>query len=216
MVTTRLPRVTLRLPWALGSNPVGVLLSLALLLLLSPVGCAPNGSENGESGTVAVPGRPGAAKTAAAQRAERRLYDGAPPVIPHEQQSATCTSCHNQEGMAVAGLGFAPPSPHAETAGVGGARYCRQCHVFQQAEDPQAVFVANSFEGLPQNLRRGQRLNPLAPPVIPHRVFMRENCRACHAGPAAREEIRTTHPERVNCRQCHVERVTSDQFGGDS
>jgi hypothetical protein len=33
---------------------------------------------------------------------------------------------------------------------------------------------------------------------------MRENCAACHTGPAAREEIRTTHPERIRCRQCHV------------
>jgi cytochrome c-type protein NapB len=163
---------------------------------------------------VAVPNRPGATKTAALQRAERRLYDGAPPVIPHEEQSATCTSCHNQEGMSVAGLGFAPPSPHSETAGLGEVRYCRQCHLFQRVADPGDVFVANTFVGLSQDLRHGRRLNPLAPPVIPHRVFMRENCVACHSGPAAREEIRTSHPERMNCRQCHVEQVTSDTFQG--
>jgi cytochrome c-type protein NapB len=33
---------------------------------------------------------------------------------------------------------------------------------------------------------------------------MRENCRACHAGPGAVAELRTTHPERVSCRQCHA------------
>jgi cytochrome c-type protein NapB len=161
-------------------------------------------------------------KTAASLRAERRLYDGAPPVIPHEEQSATCTSCHNQEGMAVAGLGFAPPSPHAATAGPkGGAvrsgevRHCRQCHVFRRVDDPQDLFVGNTFAGLRQDLRQGKRLNSIAPPVIPHRVFMRENCTACHSGPAAREEVRTSHPERANCRQCHLEQTTTETFLGD-
>ena len=42
-----------------------------------------------------------------------------------------------------------------------------------------------------QDLRQGKRLNALAPPPIPHKPFMRENCVACHSGPAAREEIRT-------------------------
>ena len=39
---------------------------------------------------------------------------------------------------------------------------------------------------------------------------MRENCAACHDGPGAREEIRTSHPERTRCRQCHVP-VTDNQ-----
>ena len=33
---------------------------------------------------------------------------------------------------------------------------------------------------------------------------VRGNCLACHAGPAAVAEIRTTHPEWADCRQCHV------------
>jgi hypothetical protein len=33
---------------------------------------------------------------------------------------------------------------------------------------------------------------------------MRENCRACHAGPGAVDVLRTTHPQRVSCRQCHA------------
>jgi nitrate reductase cytochrome c-type subunit len=209
----RIPSSVLSQRWALSGKTVGgVLLLLLLLLLLPAVACAP--ADPGEGTAVAVPNRPGATKTAALQRAERRLYDGAPPVIPHEEQSATCTSCHNQEGMSVPGLGFAPPSPHSETAGLGEVRYCRQCHLFQRVADPGDVFVANTFVGLSQDLRHGRRLNALAPPVIPHRVFMRENCVACHSGPAAREEIRTPHPERMNCRQCHVEQVTSDTFQG--
>jgi len=74
------------------------------------------------------------------------------------------------------------------------------------------VFVANEFVGLQQDMRTGGRLNPISPPTIPHRVLMRENCVACHSGPAAREEIRTTHPERTRCRQCHVEVRVRGEF----
>jgi cytochrome c-type protein NapB len=81
--------------------------------------------------------------------------------------------------------------------------------VFQRAED---LFAENSFVGLPQDLRSGGRLHPLAPPTIPHKTFMRENCTACHSGAAAREEIRTSHPERTRCRQCHVAVATRGLF----
>ena len=152
---------------------------------------------------------PTATKSDAAVRAERRLFDGAPPVIPHEPFSAGCVSCHNIEGVAVEGVGFSPPSPHEQTSGMSAMSRCRQCHVFRQGADQ---FVANSFVGLRQDLRAGRRLNRLSPPVIPHQVQMRENCAACHTGPAAREAIRTTHPERVRCRQCHVEQVADGLF----
>lgn len=175
------------------------------LLLLAAVlaGCG------GERSGVPVPGREGALKTAAAVRAERRLFDGAPPVIPHPNQGMACIACHNREGMAVDGLGFAPPSPHEETPGLSALSHCQQCHVFASTAAPR---VANRFAGLRQDLRRGRRLHPLAPPVIPHRVFMRENCQACHSGPAAREEIHTSHPERSHCQQCHVEQKTTGYF----
>jgi cytochrome c-type protein NapB len=42
------------------------------------------------------------------------------------------------------------------------------------------------------------------PPPIPHDLQFRENCLTCHAGPAAVAELRTRHPERANCRQCHL------------
>ena len=38
-------------------------------------------------------------RTAAAVRAERRAYDGAPPVVPHEDFGMTCVSCHNEQGV---------------------------------------------------------------------------------------------------------------------
>ena len=43
-----------------------------------------------------------------------------------------------------------------------------------------------------------------SPPIIPHQLQLHENCLSCHAGPGAPKEIRVSHPERINCRQCHV------------
>lgn len=148
-------------------------------------------------------------KSPATVRAERRLYDGAPPVVPHTDFGMTCTECHNERGMQVDGVGHAPASPHEDTRGMSAVSRCRQCHVFRNTE---ATFVANGFVGLRQDLRAGRRLNSLSPPTIPHKTFMRENCTACHTGPAAREEIRTSHPERPRCRQCHVPSTTAATF----
>lgn len=148
-------------------------------------------------------------RTVAAERSLRRLYDGAPPVIPHVPFGAACIACHHEEGLAVPDVGFAPPSPHGPEAIAGAMQRCRQCHVFQNGAPP---WSETTFVALRQDLRRGRRLHDGAPPVMPHRVFMRENCLACHSGPAAREEIRTTHPERPRCRQCHVEQTTTAVF----
>jgi len=146
--------------------------------------------------------------TSAGERAERRLFDGAPPAIPHDSAVGACVSCHSMAGREIPSMGYAPASPHARTAGIA-AVPCKQCHVEKRTDE---VFVGSTFRGIEQDLRPGRRANPLAPPVIPHLVFMRENCAACHTGPAARREIRTSHPERANCRQCHVERVTTGVF----
>ena len=143
-------------------------------------------------------------KTAAVERATRRLFDGAPPTIPHAALGAACVSCHHEEGVAVEGLGFSPPSPHEATEGMSAVARCEQCHVYRQTD---RVWIESRFVGLPQDLRRGSRLFDGAPPTLPHGKLMRENCRACHSGPAAREEIRTDHPERVRCEQCHVEQT---------
>ncbi len=134
------------------------------------------------------------------QRAAGRAYDGAPPVIPHAL-AGECASCHDDDGSAIAGIGVAPASPHGGVAATGSFRRCRQCHV---ASVTSAVMVASVFTGLPQGPWRGGRATPGAPPTIPHTLQLRENCLACHAGPASRVEIRTSHPERPRCRQCHV------------
>ncbi|HMS16641.1 MAG TPA: hypothetical protein PKA37_07355 [Planctomycetota bacterium] len=141
------------------------------------------------------------AKSLASVRAERRYYDGAPPVIPHTDFGPHCVACHTDSGMEVPGVGYAPAMPHGETLGLSEKSRCLQCHAFKQTDEE---FRSNAFVGIPQDLRPGTRAHPLAPPVIPHGILMRENCKACHTGPSAREEIRCDHAERVNCRQCHV------------
>jgi cytochrome c-type protein NapB len=184
----------------------------AALLAVAAVGCGDGGPPSGEGATgpqVPVPGNTDALKSAAAVRATRRAFDGAPPVIPHVNFGPACTSCHTVAGMAVPGVGFAPPMPHEETAGMSGLSRCVQCHVFRMTEDE---FRGNRFEGLQQDLRKGKRLHDGAPPVMPHSMAMRENCSACHDGPAAREEIRTPHPERERCVQCHVPQRTTEEF----
>lgn len=52
-----------------------------------------------------------------------RMYDGYPPLIPHDVQAMTggqCLACHG------AGLGGAPIAPHPSRT-----HFCLQCHVGQ-------------------------------------------------------------------------------------
>jgi cytochrome c-type protein NapB len=147
------------------------------------------------------PREPAAAPASFADRAARRLYDGAPPVIPHAPLNIQCVACHTDTGKEAPPLGLAPANPHAQTAGLSADSHCQQCHVFRREV---GVFAASDFQGLPQRFAKADRLYPGAPPVIPHEVFMRENCTSCHGGLAARAEIRCSHPKRANCRQCHV------------
>jgi cytochrome c-type protein NapB len=135
-----------------------------------------------------------------AERAAARAYDGAPPTIPHAIVGE-CATCHDDDGSAIEGVGVSPASPHGQARMAGDMRRCRQCHV---PAATSALFVPSRFNGLPQGPWRGGRFYEGAPPTIPHRLQLREHCLACHAGPAARADLRTTHPERTRCGQCHV------------
>lgn len=142
-------------------------------------------------------------------RASLRAYDGAPPVIPHKPiEGARCEVCHDHTGREVSGLGVAPASPHGKTEGMAAAR-CRQCHVYAEGHDE---FVPTTFGKWWTGTRSGSRLYSGAPPVAPHRLFMHEDCNACHAGKAARPEIRTTHPDRGRCAACHAFATANDEF----
>lgn len=182
-----------------GSHRAGLTGGVLALLALA-AGCAEDAPPP-PSGT-------GGGPSAGLARAERRAYDGAPPTIPHADPGAACGACHDADGQSV-GHRFAPAAPHAGTGAAGATQRCRQCHVFVTTD---ALFAASGFIGLPQNLRSGGRATPGAPPTIPHRLLMRENCAACHTGPGARDEIRSSHPDRQRCRQCHVPVTDTGEF----
>jgi cytochrome c-type protein NapB len=130
----------------------------------------------------------------------RRAYPGAPPIIPHPLLDKggfggrSCLACHADGGYVAPFKAYAPVTPHPELAN------CLQCHV-AQSEGP--LFSGSSWSRIAGPAINGEAL-PGGPPPMPHTLQLRDNCNACHAGPAAVKEIKTSHPERVNCRQCHV------------
>jgi nitrate reductase (cytochrome), electron transfer subunit len=154
-----------------------------------------------------------------------RAYPGAPPRIPHELtpdefRTEACMACHARGGYSRRFTAYVPVTPHP------GASQCLQCHV--GADEVMAVSLLSSdpnrrcrqCHGVGGGPRAGAGTSPgwraaawphLAPrtpgrppPEIPHDLQSRGNCLACHAGPAAVSEVRTTHAERADCRQCHV------------
>ena len=144
-------------------------------------------------------------RSALDQRATRRAYFGAPPVIPHpvqQQSQAECRACH-EFGMRI-GDRAAPPYPHD------GYVSCTQCHALaapalpwdpdEQRVDPRAV--PNSFRGEKAPIE-GRRWTGIAPPSLPHPTFMHERCISCH-GPNGRDAMKSTHPDRQSCLQCHA------------
>lgn len=148
--------------------------------------------------------------TPTVERAERRAFDGAPPVVPHKPLKADCITCHTVSGKQVPQMGFAPANPHSNTTMTGSTQNCRQCHVFRWTDEE---FVESMFVGIPQTITKGSRAYPGAPPMIPHSELMRQNCLACHAGPSARKEIVCSHTTRTNCQQCHLFKATDEVFG---
>ena len=132
---------------------------------------------------------------------DNRAYHGAPPSIPHpikDEKSLggnTCLQCHQNGGFVERFNAYAPVSPHPEMVN------CRQCHV---AQNSNTLFKATNLTKVHAPKVGVNNALIGTPPMIPHQIQMRENCLSCHAGPAAPKEIRVTHPERINCRQCHV------------
>ena len=141
------------------------------------------------------------------RRAARRAFDGAPPTIPHPvtgRGSETCLACHG-EGFQVDGWG-ARPMPHEPYGS------CTQCHVEESSTTPgiAGLQVGSRFEGLGPT-SPGLRAYAGAPPRIPHATTMRSDCLACH-GPRGDVGLRTTHPERASCTQCHAPSAAFDQI----
>jgi len=140
------------------------------------------------------------------RRTQLRAFDGAPPAVPHDvtQQTMDCAGCH-LTGAVIAGK-TAPQMSHRIYPS------CTQCHV--SLRDPRPVDEPfpdpeNSFSGLRAQLR-GERAWPGAPPTIPHTTQLRSECNTCH-GPAGKVGLRTPHPSRVSCEQCHAASAMLDQ-----
>lgn len=150
------------------------------------------------------------------ERDLRRAYDGAPPTVPHpvvQRDVGSCLSCH-QQGLSVGGKVASSMSHDFKSQ-------CLQCHaqasgtgtagdvLLADALAGQGTYGRNAFAGY-RGPTTGERAWDIAPPEIPHRTFMRENCLSCHAeGGSA--PLRTTHPERASCQQCHAPSASLDQ-----
>jgi cytochrome c-type protein NapB len=146
---------------------------------------------------------------ALSDRAERRAFDGAPPTIPHPVQqggAAECLACH-ADGM-VLGQAIATKIPHEAFTS------CTQCHVVSASpvsllSPNAAASAANSFAGV-VSPSFGERAFEGAPPTVPHTTWLRGQCGACH-GPTGQAALRTPHPERQSCLQCHAPSAQLDQ-----
>lgn len=156
-------------------------------------------------------------------RTERllRSYPGAPPRIPHglraeELRTSKCLTCHARGGFSLRFESYVPVTPHPQWTNCvqchamndelvvvpalesGPNASCRECHVGKPSRFAETGIDWRSA-AWPTLSASGD-----LPPPIPHDLQSRANCLPCHAGPGAIEEIRTTHPERVDCRSCHV------------
>jgi cytochrome c-type protein NapB len=159
-----------------------------------------------------------------------RAYPGAPPRIPHgltadEFRGTVCNSCHERGAFVARLSAYAPVTPHPEytdclqchvaddrIVGISlpddrPSSLCLQCHV-PDSSPPVLVPVDWQPAAWPAT---GQQAMPETPPAMPHDLQLRGNCIACHIGPAGVEEIRTVHPERASCRQCHVPAAAAPQ-----
>lgn len=136
-------------------------------------------------------------------RATLRAFYTAPPVIPHEivaKNAAECLDCHRQVTRLEDGR-VAMATPHPQFSN------CMQCHVpgvsggFDERQ--------SDWEGL-EEPERGDRWFALSPPTVPHRIKLRENCLSCHGPQNPDMRLRTTHPQRTSCLQCHVPNVMAE------
>jgi nitrate reductase (cytochrome), electron transfer subunit len=130
---------------------------------------------------------------------KNRAYDGAPPTIPHAILNEgigakNCLQCHENGGYSDLFKDYAPVTPHPQLTN------CRQCHV---PVTTASLFKGSDFQKTAA-VKTGNSALQGSPPVIPHTLHLRENCISCHVGPSAPKEIRVSHPERTNCRQCHA------------
>jgi nitrate reductase cytochrome c-type subunit len=135
-----------------------------------------------------------------------RAFWGAPPPMPHsfprpQDDGRACLECHAREDRIEKRQQAIVPVPHAEYS------QCQQCHVPSRGDlvelgEKLEQFRPTTFAGLDAP-GKGTRAHAFAPPTIPHKTYMRDNCLSCH-GPEGKQKIATPHPWRSQCQQCHV------------
>lgn len=137
------------------------------------------------------------------ERKQIRAFDGAPPTIPHpidQTSAASCLSCHGEGKVIRDRIAAKISHPHYSN--------CTQCHVptalsaMPEAEHLKEPLAENEFRGL-ESFGKGIRAFEGAPPTIPHPASLRTDCMSCH-GPKGSVGLRTPHPWRQSCTQCHV------------
>lgn len=148
---------------------------------------------------------------ALSERSRRRAFNGAPPVVPHpvaQDSAASCLACHGP-GLVIKNKVASKMSHAVYTS-------CTQCHVpaggpriLQPESELLTPIAENQFVGLAASLK-GSRAWPQAPPTIPHSTLMRSDCSSCH-GPQGLFGLRTPHPDRQACVQCHLPGAELDQ-----
>ncbi len=138
-----------------------------------------------------------------AKRNSLRAYDGAPPIVPHpiaQDSAASCLQCHRQSTR-ISDV-IAPAISHPEYTS------CTQCHVSGKGLGSRwntaefDLHTGNRFSG-DHEKKIAEQAYPDSPLTIPHTLHMRQNCISCH-GELGTSPIRTSHPERQSCSQCHV------------
>ncbi|MHC4996638.1 MAG: hypothetical protein ACYTGQ_16465 [Planctomycetota bacterium] len=185
------------------NNPINIISVTIALLLLFVATAILAGADTGtdvtrDTETVANP--EGFILEGLETRASRRAYFTAPPVIPHAigGSDAECRSCHETKREFRGVTSNLTPHPYMVN--------CQQCHV--KGVSPAYVAtgkpVTNTFKGLTAP-GKGTRAHDYAPPTVPHRAFLRENCNACHDLSSPRLTMKAPHPERASCAQCHVQ-----------
>ena len=147
-------------------------------------------------------------------------YPGAPPRIPHEltpgNPGPACKTCHERGGYSQRFAAYVPVTPHPEEAPVcnvtwartsswesrpprGPERLLPQCHG-PSGGPPRAHARDLAHDGLAPGAADGARPRPL-----PHSAQTQAGRIASPATPGLPRSLRSgPHPERTNCRQCHV------------
>jgi nitrate reductase (cytochrome), electron transfer subunit len=155
----------------------------------------------------------GTSKEAVLQKqAKNRAFDGAPPTVPHpviQTEWPDCLVCH-EKGIKINGRTASAMSHEM-------MHNCTQCHTTSTRQDPARepamaddnIPWENSFVGK-ASATKGPRAFSIGPPQSPHTTHMRERCDSCH-GLNGALAIRSSHPHRLNCQQCHTAAAANDQ-----